>query len=99
VVGRAEGANCRRDAGAWGSGIRSSAALVATLPKASTAPLRDFVPIVEAAPRLMAPARKAASAPLIEVQLEGAVVRVSELGDGAAFTAVLRAIRASAAKE
>jgi transposase len=88
---------CPQQVFGWRRAARLDA--VATLPKASTAPLRDFVPIVEAAPRLMAPARKAASAPLIEVQLEGAVVRVSELGDGAAFTAVLRAIRASAAKE
>jgi hypothetical protein len=36
--------------------------------------------------------------PVIEVKLAGAVVRVSELGDGAALTAVLRAIRASADK-
>ncbi len=58
----------------------------------------DFVLIVPGATVAAAPAGKAAAAPIIEVKLAGATVRVSELGDGAELTAVLRAIRASAAK-
>jgi hypothetical protein len=54
--------------------------------------------IVPGATVAAAPAGKAAAAPIIEVKLAGATVRVSELGDGAELTAVLRAIRASAAK-
>jgi hypothetical protein len=42
--------------------------------------------------------RKGDAARIIEVKLAGATVRVSELGDGAELTAVLRAIRASAAR-
>jgi hypothetical protein len=56
------------------------------------------VPIVSVAAPAAALARKIAAAPVIEVKLAGAVVRVSELGDGAELTAVLRAIRASATK-
>lgn len=58
----------------------------------------DIVPIVSGAAPTAAPARKAAAAAVIEVKLAGAVVRVSELGDGAKLTAVLRAVRASADK-
>jgi hypothetical protein len=38
------------------------------------------------------------AAPVIKVELAGAVVHISELGDGVALAAVLRAIRASVAK-
>jgi hypothetical protein len=37
------------------------------------------------------------AAPVIEVKLAGAVVRLSKLGEGAELTAVLPAIRASSA--
>ena len=42
-------------------------------------------------------ATRAASAPAVEVKLAGAVVRVASGMDGALLTAVLRAVRASAA--
>jgi transposase len=56
----------------------------------------DFVPIIAEAPPPEAPPR--AAAPVIEVKLAGAVVRVSGIDDGARLTAVLRAVRASASK-
>jgi transposase len=73
-------------------------AVGAELSKSSSAALQalEFVPIVSSPAAV--PARKVAAAPVIEVKLAGAVVRVSELGDGAELTAVLRAIRASAIK-
>ena len=65
----------------------------ATSQEASPAAALDFVPIV-ADP----PASKTGSAgALIEVTLAGAVVRVSPGVDPARLTAVLRAVRASAA--
>jgi transposase len=57
---------------------------------------RDFVPVISSPAPAAAPARKQVVAPVIAVRLAEAVVRVSELGDGTALTAVLRAIRASA---
>ena len=57
----------------------------------------DFVPILsEVQPPVTLARKAAATAPVIEVKLAGAVVRVCGLGDGAELTAVLRAIRASA---
>jgi len=58
------------------------------------AALQDFVPIVAEGPAVV-PERS--GAPLIEVQLAGAVLRVTLGTDGALLTTVLRAIRASAA--
>lgn len=59
----------------------------------------DFVPIIaEAAPTEPSLRAAAAIAPVIEVRLAGAVVRVSGIDDGAQLTAVLRAVRASASK-
>jgi len=67
-------------------------------PKACVTRARDFVPIVSGAAAAAALMRKGDAARIIEVKLAGATVRVSELGDGAELTAVLRAIRASAAR-
>ena len=70
-------------------------AAAASKPRAGQ--MSDFVPILSGAqpPVTLAP-KAAAAAPVIEVRLAGAVVRVSGLGDAAELTAVLRAIRASA---
>ena len=57
----------------------------------------DFVPIIAEVPA-PEPRVAAAVAPVIEVKLAGAVVRVSGIDDGAQLTAVLRAVRASASK-
>ena len=57
-----------------------------------------FVPIVAEAAPAAARRRAAPAVPAIEVKLAGAVVHVSEPGDGVALTAVLRAIRASVVK-
>ena len=76
------------------------------LPTGSDGPA--FVPIVSAAPRPMvteaAPSTPAMTvppvpppAPAVEVTLAGAVVRVAPGTEGALLTAVLRAVRASAA--
>jgi transposase len=59
----------------------------------------NFVPIISEAPPTEPPLRAAAAvAPVIEIKLAGAVVRVSGVDDGAQLTAVLRAVRASASK-
>ena len=60
----------------------------------------DFVPIVsEAVLAAPVPPAAASAAPVIEVKLAGAVVRVvSNVDDVARLTAVLRAVRASASR-
>ena len=58
----------------------------------------EFVPIVSGAPPPASRSGKTPVAPVIEVRLAGAVVRVSCRGDSAELTAVLRAIRASASE-
>ena len=64
----------------------------------ASAPVPEFVPIVADAAMPVQPApAAAASAPVIEVELAGAVVRVMAGTDAALLTAVLRAIRTSAA--
>ena len=71
--------------------------MVAEASKPRAGQTSDFVPILSAAQPPATLARKAlAAAPVIEVKLAGAMVRISGLGDGADLTAVLRAIRASA---
>jgi transposase len=73
-------------------------------PASATAPrlaATGFIPIVtEAAASVSGPAAVPRTpAPVIEVKLAGAVVRVvSGLEDGAQLTAVLRAVRASASR-
>jgi transposase len=59
----------------------------------------SFVPIVAEATPPGPVSRAAPAAPMIEVRLAGAVVRVmSGMDDGAQLTAVLRAVRASASR-
>jgi transposase len=66
-------------------------------PAGSLAPA--FVPIVAEDPPAAAATRAASAAPVIEVKLAGAVVRVGGgEDDGARLTAVLRAVRASASR-
>jgi hypothetical protein len=56
-----------------------------------------FIPIVSEAIPAATAQRAASAAPGIEVELAGAVVRVSSgMDDAAQLTAVLRAVRASA---
>ena len=66
-------------------------------PSGSRAP--GFVPIVAEDVPVAASTRAAPSAPVIEVKLAGAVVRVvGGQHDGSQLTAVLRAVRASASR-
>jgi transposase len=59
----------------------------------------DFVPIVSEVMSAAPVPRAASAAPVIEVKLAGAVVRVvSTMDDAAQLTAVLRAVRASASR-
>lgn len=57
-----------------------------------------FVPIVTGAVVPAASPAAASPAPIIEVKLAGALVRVAPGMDGAMLTAVLRAVRASASR-
>jgi transposase len=81
-------------------GWRQQASLAAdvTTGEPRTQPAARFVPIVTEAPQLAAHRHAPPAAPIIEVKLAGAVVRVSDLADGAQLTVVLRAIRASASE-
>ena len=81
-------------------GWRQQARLAADIPAGEpcTQPAARFVPIVTEAPQLAGRRHAPPAAPIIEVQLAGAVVRVCDLGDGAQLTTVLRAIRASASE-
>lgn len=67
--------------------------------RAGAAARLDFVPIVPATSMALPepPAAPACSSPSIEVEVAGAVLRVTPGTDGALLTTVLRAIRASAA--
>jgi transposase len=87
---------CPQQVFGWRREARQDMAAEASKPQ--VAQTRDFVPIVCEAKPPAALARRAAAAPVIEVKLAGAVVRVSGLSDGAELTAVLRAIRASASE-
>jgi transposase len=58
---------------------------------------QSFAPIVTGSPSIAAARRVASTAPVIEVKLAGAVIRVvSGSDDGTQLAAVLRAVRASA---
>ena len=94
---------CPQQVFGWRRAARAGDVALATKPERPA-----FVPIVGAAPRPMVteavppmPAMTAPpvapSAPAVEVALAGAVVRVASGTDGALLTAVLRAVRASAA--
>ena len=79
-----------------GGTLRRSDVGRATRPKPEAA---EFVPIVTDVRPADAAARAAPPAPVIEVRLAGAVVRVaSGMDDAARLTAVLRAVRASASR-
>ena len=87
---------CPQQVFGWRRETRVSAAADCAAQDIAVAP--GFVPIVRAATRPAPRSRMASAASVIEVELAGAVVRVSLLGDGAELTAVLRAIRASASE-
>jgi transposase len=73
---------------------RDTATMPATTAKSVTP---KFVPIMTEAISPAPVPRAASAAPVIEVKLAGAVVRVvSNMDDAAQLTAVLRAVRASA---
>ena len=92
-----EGARFRRHRTRQGHAACRTVTTVAT--KRAQTPAPDFVPIMTDV-TLPAPAQRAtppSAAPVIEVKLAGAVVRVvSGMDDAAQLTAVLRAVRASA---
>jgi transposase len=79
-------------------GWRREARLAAEAEAASPAipPAAHFVPMVTDASSRVRRQAAPPAAPIIEVNLAGAVVRVGDLSDGAQLTAVLRAIRALA---
>ena len=94
---------CPQQVFGWRRAARAGDVALSTKPERSA-----FVPIVSAAARPMvteaAPPTPAMTAPpalpsvpTVEVTLAGAVVRVASGTDGALLTAVLRAVRASAA--
>jgi transposase len=84
---------CSQQVFGWRRAARRDTAMAATT---ATSVTPNFVPIVSEATAPAATARAAAAAPMIEVKLAGAVVRVvSNIDDAAALTAVLRAVRAS----
>jgi len=87
---------CPQQVFGWRRAARLDAAVDCAAPGSLVA--SEFVPIVSAATGPAPRSRMASAASVIEVELAGAVVRVSGLGDGAELTAVLRAIRASASE-
>jgi transposase len=87
---------CPQQVFAWRREARSE---VATMPcETAVGSSPGFVPIVTAAVVPAVAPAAACSAPLIEVRLAGAVVRVASGMDGSTLTAVLRAVRASASR-
>src|SRR3954453_18288905 len=90
---------CSQQVFGWRRAVCRAVTPVGT--KGPQTPAPDFVPIMTGVTP-SAPAQRAtppSAAPVIEVKLAGAVVRVvSGMGDGAQLTAVLRAVRASASR-
>jgi transposase len=88
---------CSQQVFGWRRAARHDMTTTPAIPAKSATP--EFVPIVtEALPPAPVP-RVASAAPVIEVKLAGAVVRVvSNVDDTAQLTAVLRAVRASASR-
>ena len=85
---------CPQQVFAWRREARDT---MAEKPGGSLAPA--FVPIVAEDAPAAAATRALPTAPVIEIKLAGAVVRVvSGQDDGAQLTAVLRAVRASASR-
>ena len=91
---------CSQQVFGWRRAARRAVTTVATTTAIRTPP-PDFVPLITDI-TLPAPAQRAtlpSAAPAIEVQLAGAVVRItSGMDDGAQLTMVLRAVRASASQ-
>ena len=82
---------CPQQLSAWRRDARAGLPSVQSGPATSGTP--GFVPIVSEA---TSPAGSAPAAPVIEIALAGAVVRVGPGLDGAVLSAVLRAVRSSA---
>jgi transposase len=88
---------CSQQVFGWRRAARRDVPTRTTKTTGSVAP--GFVSIVADPVRLEAVPHAEATAPVIEVRLAGAVVRVtSGMDDAAQLTAVLRAIRASASR-
>ena len=86
---------CSQQVFGWRRAARRDLAATSATTAKSVTPA--FVPIVTEAVSPAPVPRAASSAPVIEVKLAGAVVRVaSNMDDAAQLTAVLRAVRASA---
>jgi transposase len=85
---------CPQQVFGWRREARLAAEAEAASPGAP--PAAHFVPIVTDATSRVRRQAAPPAAPIIEVKLAGAVVRVCDLSDGTQLTAVLRAIRASA---
>jgi len=85
---------CPQQVFAWRREARAGLPPVQSGPARSCAP--EFVPIVSEAVSPAGAAPAASAAPVIEIELAGAVVRVGSGLDGAVLRAVLRAIRSSA---
>jgi transposase len=78
---------------------RAASRNTSTAVSTTTAATSGFVPIVAEPIPATPVSRPASAAPVIEVKLAGAVVRVvSGMDDAAQLTAVLRAVRASASR-
>jgi transposase len=82
---------CPQQVFGWRCQARQAAAAEPSKP--SAVQTRNFVPIVSERAPAAAAVRQPVAAPVIKVELAGAVVHISELGDGVALAAVLRAIR------
>ncbi len=87
---------CSQQVFGWRRAMRQDLPLVAGR---TPTPTPGFVPIVSEAIPTATVQRAASAAARIEVELAGAVVRVSSgMDDAAQLTAVLRAVRASASR-
>jgi transposase len=88
---------CSQQVFGWRRAACQNMASVAARSTETAAP--DFVPITTDAPLPAPVARATSTAPAIEVELAGAVVRVvAGMDDATQLTAVLRAVRASASR-
>jgi len=86
---------CPQQVFGWRRAMRMDLAILPSDPASPSA--AGFVPIVTEAALSLEGAPAATSAPMIAVEIAGAVVRVVRGIDGALLTSVLRAVRASAA--
>ena len=89
---------CSQQVFTWRRQARNDRPTMAPPPAPSVASVPSFVPIITETAAAASASAVTSTPPAIEVELAGAVVRVSSAMDATTLTRVLRAVRASASR-